>query len=961
MNLFLDRYFLPVWEGLSPASTMPGTYSPGLVVLSLFVAILAASVALSTSGRIAAANSRGSRAAWLVAGGGCMGGGIWGMHFIGMLAFSLPCGITYDPLVTIASMVPGMLASACALYVISRGDSVGLLTLGIGAVLMGAGIGAMHYSGMAALRADALLRYDITLVVVSVLVAVLLAYISLTALVFLRQSELLRPVALPIAAVVMGCSVAGMHYTAMQASLFFALPDTTTEPDSFDPTTLAIVITLLIVCFGIATLAASFAGRQFETATQLRREIRHREALEHEARADHIRLQTILDNVQEAFITIDCRGTILHWSPGAERVFGYAAEEAIGRNVTLIMPDAVALHHDGYLDSYLKTRDPKIIGIGREVEGRRKDGVAVPIELNVSEAKVEGKTLFTGILRDITERNRIHAELIQAREQADAANAAKSLFLANMSHEIRTPLNPIIGMAHLLQKTKLDRVQSEYARKIHQSGRHLVKIINDLLDFSKIEAGQLVLEKTEFELDEILESISSVVSERAAAKGLELVFHIPLNIPRQFSGDPLRLSQVLINFANNAVKFTETGEIDIIVGLREETEDRVHLRFSVKDTGIGISEENQAKLWRSFQQADESTTRKFGGTGLGLAIAKRLASLMGGTVGVYSSVGAGSTFWIDLWLEKSDRADPVLMPEPRLRGRRVLVVDDNPSARHTLSDMLESMTFVVDAVEDGPSAIEAVRASPTYDLAFVDWRMPGMDGLRTIQKIQSLAPSLPLPGFILVTAYGRDEVLSASQEAGLDDVLIKPVNPSQLFDSAIRVLRHRASGATEPDREASAPAPTDSAVLDGRAVLVVEDNDLNQEVAVGLLASAGAHVETAENGAEALEILESRVFDLILMDIQMPVMDGFTATREIRRRHPDLACPIIAMTANALSGDREKCLEAGNERACRQTHRPGRAVRSPFPLASDRPRGPRGRSRWPQSQQRGCPTDRRDA
>jgi two-component system, sensor histidine kinase and response regulator len=911
MTLFLDRYFLPVQLQVDPSTALSGTYSPGLVLLSLFIAIMAASVALSASGRIAASVSVGSRSAWLVAGGGCMGGGIWGMHFVGMLAFSLPCMITYEPLLTLASMVPGMLASGIALMVISRGDKMTPWDLGIGAVLMGAGIGAMHYSGMAALRLDALLNYDIYLVGLSIGVAVALAFVSLSTLFLLRQSRRLTPFALPVAAVVMGCSVAGMHYTAMQAAVFFPIPASQTPVSSLEPTTLAIVITLLLVCFGIATLAATFAGRQFETASRLREEMAQRAALEQEARAGHIRLQTIMDNVQEAIVTIDCHGTILHWSPGAERIFGYPAHEAIGRNVTIVMPDAIATGHSGYINAYLRTGNAKVIGIGREVEGQRRDGSAVPLELNVSEAKVEGKTLFTGILRDITERKRIHAELIEAREQADTANQAKSLFLANMSHEIRTPLNPIIGMAHLLQKTDLDRPQAEYVRKIHQSGRHLLKVINDILDFSKVEAGQLMLESTDFELGEVLESVSSVVSERAASKGLELVFDVPMDIQRYYRGDPLRLSQILINFANNAVKFTESGEIDIIVKAHEETADAVHLHFAVRDTGIGISDDQKAKLFQSFQQADESTTRKFGGTGLGLAIARRLATLMGGIVGVDSTPGEGSTFWLDLWLNKGSRTSAALMPEPDLRGRRVLVVEDNPSASHALCEMLRSMTFVVDAVASGPSAIEVVHSGPAYDLAFVDWRMPGMDGIRTIRGIRALGTAKSMPGFVLITAYGRDDVLRAAEQAEIDDILIKPVNPSQLFDSAVRVLRHRA-GITEPmDTDASGAGAVVPNGLAGRRVLVVEDNELNREVAVDLLRSVGVVAQTAENGAVALDLLEQWPCDAILMDVQMPVMDGYTTTREIRKRRPDGQLPIIAMTANAMSGDRDLCLDAG--------------------------------------------------
>lgn len=911
MNLFLDRFFTPVQEVFQPVNAFPGTYDFGLVGLSVFIAITAAVVALSTSPRIAAAGSPGARAAWLVAGGGCMGGGIWGMHFVGMLAFSLPCGITYDPLLTLVSMIPGMLASTVSLLVISRGDRITFRELSIGAVLQGGGIGAMHYAGMAAMRLDAVLLYDIKMVVLSVLVAVVLAFVSLGILVVLRSVEALRPLAIPVAAVIMGCSVAGMHYTAMQAALFFPLASVLGTGSSFDPAIMAIVIALLVVCFGAATLAAAFAGRQFETASALRQEVERRAALELQARSDHAQLQAIMDNIDAAIVTIDRHGIILHWSPVAEKIFGYEIAEVLGRNISIIMPSDVAARHDGYLERYLETGQRNIIGVGREVTGRRKDGSAVPIDLAISETRLDGKPLFIGVMSDITERKRSHAELVQAREEAEAANTAKSLFLANMSHEIRTPLNPIIGLAHLLQKTNLDRIQSEYARKIHQSGGHLLKIINDILDFSKVEAGELVLEETEFEIDEILDSISSVIAERSADKCLELIFQVPTDLPRDYRGDPLRLSQILINLANNAVKFTEAGEVCITIKLLEKSEKSAHLRFSVRDTGIGITEEQIKKLFRSFQQADESTTRKFGGTGLGLAISQKLAGLMGGSVKVESTPGKGSTFWLDLWLDLGERSGLRHLSNPDLRGRKVLVIEDNASANHAICEMLTSMSFVVDSVDNGAAAIERVRNGIHYDLVFADWRMPEMDGIETIRHLRRESPAGHVPGFVLATAYGRDDVMNAAAEAEIEEVLVKPLNPSELFNAALRVLRHDPVDAAPGS---GSPSDVESLVplfLARRRILVVEDNALNRDVAIGLLRAFGGQPEIAENGAEAVARVESTRYDAVLMDIQMPVMDGFAATAEIRRRFPDLQLPIIAMTANALSGDRERCLEAG--------------------------------------------------
>ena len=695
----------------------------------------------------------------------------------------------------------------------------------------------------------------------------------------------------------------------MQAALFLPLPNVLGTISTFDPTAMAFVITLLVVSFGSATLAATFAGGQFETAAKLRQEIERRAALELEARSNHARLQAIMDNIDAGIVTIDQQGTILHWSPGATTTFGYTLEEALGRNISIIMPPEHADNHDGYLSHYLKTGERKIIGIGLEVTGRRKDGSPVPVELSISETQLEGKPLYIGVMTDITERNRNNAELVQAREDAEAANKAKSLFLANMSHEIRTPLNPIIGMAYLLQRTTLDRIQSEYARKIHQSGRHLLKIINDILDFSKVEAGELVLEETDFALDEILESISSVVAERSAEKSLELIFEVPTDLPRNYRGDPLRLSQILINLANNAVKFTEAGEVCIATKLLEKSEKSALLRFSVRDTGIGITDEQLKKLFRSFQQADESTTRKFGGTGLGLAISQRLAGMMGGTIQVESEPGKGTTFWLDLRLELAERSSVKRLSNSDLHGRHVLVIEDNASANHAICEMLKSMSFVVESVDNGPDAIELVRNGARFDLVYADWRMPGMDGIETIRHLRRENAADQKTGYVLATAYGRDDVMDAASEANIDEILIKPLNPSELFNAALRILRpDPAEAEPGPQPDTGGPIPQ---FLDRRRILIVEDNALNREVALGLLRAFGAMPEIAENGAEAVSIVEDNQFDAILMDIQMPVMDGFTATREIRQRFPDWPVPIVAMTANALSGDRERCLEAG--------------------------------------------------
>ncbi|MCW2503904.1 MAG: sensory box histidine kinase/response regulator [Actinomycetia bacterium] len=650
-------------------------------------------------------------------------------------------------------------------------------------------------------------------------------------------------------------------------------------------------------------------------ASAIARDITETKRAAEAMRSQREQIASIIATASDAFVGVDSGGTIAEWNHQAETMFGWTRDEVLGLPLAeTIIPARLRDAHYGGLARVLGGGETRILGKRVEVPALHKDGHEIPVELGVWKVQTGSDVSFNAFVRDIAERQQIQKDLADARDRALEASRLKSEFLATMSHEIRTPMNGVIGLTELLLDGPLDGTQRRYAEGIRSSGNALLAVINDILDFSKIEAGKLVLDDTSFDLQVLVEEVVELVSDSARHKGLELVGYFDPQLPTALRGDPVRIRQILLNLATNAVKFTDDGEVVVraTAGRGGEAGDLVEIRFEVSDTGIGIPPEDHERLFDPFAQADASTTRRFGGTGLGLAICRELTAAMGGQIGLRSTPGSGSTFWCVLPLHRdTSAAKPLPGPARSLAGLRVLVVDDNETSRFMLRQRLGAWQMTVDAVASGEQALERLWDGSTrdepYDLALIDLEMPEMDGLELARRIRGHLGIPPLPVVLLSSRTGVSSAEAA--EAGISVTLLKPVQRTQLAMALSRVVQREGLGPAPAadDRPAAGP------VLAHGRLLLDEDNEINQLVALEMLSRLGYSADVAAHGAEALTMLAGRSYQAVLMDCQMPVMDGYEATGEIRRRESQTGehVPVIAMTAAALPDDRERCIAVG--------------------------------------------------
>lgn len=875
---------------MSDMAVLVRSYDYRLVAPSVLIAILASYAALDLAGRVTAAQGH-ARFVWLMGGSAAMGIGIWSMHYVGMLAYSLPVQVLYDWPTVMVSLLAAMFASAVALFIASR-NTLHLWRTVIAGLLMGSGIAGMHYIGMAAMRLPAMCHYSPGLVTLSLVLAIVISLVALWLTFRLREQNAGTKWRKPAAAIVMGAAIPVMHYTGMAAVTFTAV---NSAPDlshavRVSAVGMASIIVATFVILGL-TILTSLVDRRF-SAQSLElslSEQRYRQLVES---AQVILWRRGVDSVQFSFVNKE-------------------AEELLG------FPTDHWLHGGNFLIDHVHPEDRDLVASSCAAVARNQlsqsfehrmicaDGSVVWLRTSVSLIEGNGKSKeLAGVMTDITERKR-------AQEVAESANRSKSEFLASMSHEIRTPLNGVIGMTELALDTELTFEQRDYLSTAKTSAESLMTIINDILDFSKIEAGKFELDPACFQLHDSVEETMKGLAWRAHEKGLELLCDIKSNVPDFVVGDATRIRQIIVNLVGNAIKFTERGQVELEVECDTADSGHLKLHFIVSDTGIGIAPEKQKLIFEAFSQADGSTTRRFGGTGLGLTISSRLVEAMKGAIWVESELSKGSKFHFTVNVEQAiQNCQPSLDAVP-LSGKSVLVVDDNLTNRRILAETFRRWQMQPTEAANAQEALAALRRAAEYGnpfaLVVTDVHMPEMDGFDLADRIKHTS-NRARPVIMMLTSGEKRGDIQRCRELGISTYLMKPVRRSELRAAVASALQGQSECRDSIGQE---PKPNKPMATLAR-ILLVEDNIVNQRVAAHMLKRAGYSVSIACNGKEALGALQKASFDLVLMDAQMPEMDGFEATQRIRNGEAgDRRIPIVAMTAHAMKGDRERCLEAG--------------------------------------------------